>query len=139
MKKLKTSLTKPESQDDFYFHMKRLWQTETQQTCELKLQKKDRTAFYVKLDSTTVKDKANNLKQIRTALTDITEKWRARELVRVSEEKFRLIFNQMVSGSALTEVIFNKNGKPRDYRYLEVNPAFEHITGKIRRQVIGKT
>ena len=129
----------PESQDDFYFHMKRLWQTESQQTCELKLQKKDRTAFYVKLDSTTVKDKANNLKQIRTALTDITEKWRARELVRVSEEKFRLIFNQMVSGSALTEVIFNKNGKPRDYRYLEVNPAFEHITGKKRRQVIGKT
>ncbi|MCG6878359.1 MAG: PAS domain-containing protein, partial [Deltaproteobacteria bacterium] len=84
----------PESQDDFYFHMQRLWQTETQQTCELKLQKKDRTAFYAQLDSTTVKDKTNNLNQIRTALTDITEKWRTRELVRDSEEKFRLIFSQ---------------------------------------------
>jgi PAS domain S-box-containing protein len=129
----------PESQDDFYFHMQGLWQTDTQQTCELKLQKKDRTAFYAKLDSMTVKDKTNNLRQIRTALTDITEKRRARELVRESEEKFRLIFNQMVSGSALTEVIFNKSGKPCNYRYLEVNPAFEQITGKKRSQVIGKT
>lgn len=129
----------PESQDDFYFHMQGLLQTETQQTCELKLQKKDRTPFYAKLDSMTVTDKTNKLKQIRTALTDITDKRRASELVRESEEKFRLIFNHMVSGSALTEVIFNKKDKPCDYCYLEVNPAFEHITGKNRRQVIGKT
>ena len=49
------------------------------------------------------------------------------------------MFNQIVSESELTEVIFNKSSKPRDYRYLEVNPAFEHITGKKRSQVIGKT
>jgi len=45
----------------------------------------------------------------------------------------------MVSGSALTEVIFDKKGKPYDYRYIEVNPAFENISGKKRSQVIGKT
>jgi PAS domain S-box-containing protein len=56
-----------------------------------------------------------------------------------SEEKFRLMFNQMVSASALFEVIFNKRGKPVDYRYIEVNPSFEHNTGKKKDQVIGKT
>jgi PAS domain S-box-containing protein len=45
----------------------------------------------------------------------------------------------MVSASALFEVIFNIKGKPEDYRYIEVNPAFERNTGKIKDQVIGKT
>jgi PAS domain S-box-containing protein len=134
-----TSFISPESQDDFYFHLNGLLQTEKRQTCELKLEKKDRTAFYGRLDSIKVRDKTKNYTQIRTSLTDISEKMRAGELVRESEERFRLIFNQMVSGSALTEVIFNKSGKPCDYRYLEVNPPFEHITGKNKGQVIGKT
>jgi len=64
----------PESQDDFYFHMQGLLQTETRQTCELKLQKKDRTTVYAKLESIAVNDKTHNLKQIRTALTDVTER-----------------------------------------------------------------
>jgi PAS domain S-box-containing protein len=128
-----------DSQDDFYFHCKQLFKTETHQTCELKLKQRDGTPFYAKLESTVVKDKTKSLNIIRTALTDITEGMRANERVRASEEKLRLMFNQMVSASALTEVIFNKRGKPHDYRYIEVNPAFEQITGKKRNQVIGKT
>ena len=31
----------PESQDDFYLHQKRLFETETRQFCELKLKKKE--------------------------------------------------------------------------------------------------
>ena len=64
---------------------------------------------------------------------------RPRQVLQDSEEKFRLMFNQMVSASALFEVVFNKRGKPEDYRYIEVNPAFEHNTGKKKGQVIGKT
>jgi PAS domain S-box-containing protein len=69
-----SAFVSPGFQDDFYFHMQGLLQTGSQQTCELQLQKKDRTPFYAKLDSIAVKDKTNNLKQIRTALTDITER-----------------------------------------------------------------
>jgi len=134
-----SSFILPDSQDDFYFYCKQLFQTETYQTCELKLKRQDGTPFYAKLDSVAVKDKTKNLNQIRTALTDITESMRANELMRESEEKLRLMFNQMVSASALTEVIFDKMGKPYDFRYLEVNPVFEHITGKRRNQVIGNT
>lgn len=64
----------PDSQDEFYFHMQGLLQTETRQTCELKLQKKDHTPVYAKLDSIAVNDKTRNIKQIRTALTDVTER-----------------------------------------------------------------
>jgi PAS domain S-box-containing protein len=139
LKKKFSSFVLPDSQDDFYLHCKQLFKTETHQTCELKLKKQDGTLFYAKLNSVAVKGKTKSSNRIRTGLTDITEGMRANELVRESEEKLRLMFNQMVSASALTEVIFNKGGKPHDYRYLEVNPVFEYITGKKRNQVIGKT
>ena len=129
----------PDSQDDFYLHRKRLFITETHQTCVLKLKKKDRSSFYAKLDSVAFKDKTINLIQVRTAITDITEEMQARKLRHENEEKYRLMFNQMVSGAALTEVIYNEFGKPADYRYLEINPVFENITGKNRSQVIGNT
>jgi PAS domain S-box-containing protein len=139
LKKKFSSFVLPDSQDDFYLHCKQLFKAETHQTCELKLKKQDGTLFYAKLDSVAVKDKTKSLNRIRTALTDITEGMRANERVRENEEKLRQMFNKMVSASVLTEVVFNKRGKPHDYRYLEVNPVFEQITGKRRNQVIGKT
>ena len=129
----------PEFQDDFYFHCKRIFESATKQTCDLKLATADGTPLIARLDSIAVKDKVTELIQIRTAVTDITERVQAKEVLQDSEEKFRLMFNQMVSASALFEVILNKRGKPVDYRYIEVNPAFEHNTGKNKDQVIGKS
>jgi PAS domain S-box-containing protein len=45
----------------------------------------------------------------------------------------------MVEGFALLEMIWDDNGQPIDYRFLEVNPAFERLTGLKAEQVIGKT
>ncbi len=129
----------PEFQDDFYFHCKRIFENGTQQTCDLKMVKLDGTLFDARMDSIPAKDEVAVSGQLRTAVADITEQVQAREVLQESEEKFRLMFNQMVSASALFEVIFNKRGKPEDYRYLEVNPVFEHNTGKKKGQVIGKT
>jgi PAS domain S-box-containing protein len=133
------SFVLPDSQDDLYFHCKQLFKTKTNQTCELKLKKQNGRPFYAKLESAAVKGGTKSLNIIRTSLTDITESRRANERVRASEEKLRLMFNQMVSASALTEVVFDKRGRPHDYRYLEVNPAFERIVGKKSNQVVGKT
>ena len=56
-----------------------------------------------------------------------------------SERKFRLLFESMTSGFALHEIIRDAAGKPIDYRYLQVNPAFEVLTGLIAEDIIGKT
>lgn len=53
-------------------------------------------------------------------------------------EKFRTLFMSMSDGFYLSEVILDDNGKPCDYRYLEVNPKFEEILGLSRDQIIGK-
>lgn len=44
----------------------------------------------------------------------------------------------MQEGFALHEVILNEKGEPIDYRFLEVNPAFEKITGLKAKEIKNK-
>ncbi len=57
----------------------------------------------------------------------------------LSEERYRSLFEQMTEGFALHEIICDEQGQPCDYRFLDINPAFEQLTGLKRSEVIGKT
>lgn len=57
----------------------------------------------------------------------------------IPEEKYSQIFNQMHDGYALHEIICDENGAPCDYRFLDVNPSFEKMTGISRNDAVGKT
>lgn len=59
--------------------------------------------------------------------------------LRQSRARFQNLFEHMTNGFALHEMIFDAQGVPADYRFLEVNPAFEALTGMTAQQVIGKT
>ena len=56
-----------------------------------------------------------------------------------SEHKYRLLFENMTAGFALHEMIYDEQGNPADYRFLEVNPAFEKLTGLSAAAILGKT
>jgi PAS domain S-box-containing protein len=60
---------------------------------------------------------------------DITEQKRAEEALRKSETLYHGLFDSMDEGFCIIEVIFDPEGKPADYRFLEVNAAFEKQTG----------
>jgi len=46
-----------------------------------------------------------------------------------AEAKYRQLFDTLIEGFCTIEVIFDAHGKPVDYRFLEINPAFERQTG----------
>ena len=60
---------------------------------------------------------------------DNTKHKQAQKALRESEEKYRTLFEAMSEGFALCEMIWDEHGKPCDFRYLDVNEAWEKHTG----------
>lgn len=56
-----------------------------------------------------------------------------------NEENYRSLFSSMEEGFALHELIYDLDGKAIDFKYLDVNPAFERLTGLSKEVVIGRT
>lgn len=54
------------------------------------------------------------------------------------ERKYRSLFANMKNGFAYSDIILNKNNIPIDFTFVEINDAFEKITGLRRQEVIGK-
>jgi diguanylate cyclase (GGDEF)-like protein/PAS domain S-box-containing protein len=72
------------------------------------------------------------------AATDITELKKSEAVIKVSEKKFRTLFEEMVSGFALHKMVYDENGKPVDYITIEVNREFERLLNVTKESVIGK-
>lgn len=48
---------------------------------------------------------------------------------RKSEERYRFLFENMLEGFALCRMIYDRDGKPVDFEYVEANRAFSKLTG----------
>jgi two-component system CheB/CheR fusion protein len=63
----------------------------------------------------------------------------ARQALLESEERYRLLFGNLCEGVVICEMIYDDAGKPYDYRFLEMNPTFERLSGLRRDLAVGRT
>ena len=60
---------------------------------------------------------------------DITVRKQAENTIRESEHLYRNLFNSMEEGFCVIEMIFDPEGRPVDYRFIEINKSYESQTG----------
>jgi PAS domain S-box-containing protein len=56
-----------------------------------------------------------------------------------SRHNYSVLFENMTVGFVSHKMIYDKNGKPCNYEFLQVNPAFEKITGLSAGMIVGRT
>ncbi len=88
--------------------------------------------IWLSVNAAPILESDGTLSQVYTIIQDITAEKKA-------EHDYHLLFNSMVDGFALHEIICDQHGNPIDYRFLAVNPAFEQIVEKKASEIVGKT
>ncbi|MDR3043973.1 MAG: PAS domain-containing protein [Desulfovibrio sp.] len=58
---------------------------------------------------------------------------------RSTEHDFRTLFRKLITSFAVHEMLLDDGGRPVDFRFLTVNPAFEAMAGRRAEDVLGRT
>ncbi|MEJ2655681.1 MAG: PAS domain S-box protein [Desulfobacterales bacterium] len=117
-----------ETQDVFYLNRNKLFETKVKQTCELQLIKKDHTPFHVQLECILVEDTRDNTIRVRLIIADISQHKRVEEALRQSEEKYRMIFEN------IQDVYYEVT---LDGIILEISPSIKEVSEYDREDLIG--
>ncbi len=91
--------------------------------------RKDGTRFWASGDMLPLRAEDGTHLGFLKVVRDRTEQHVAGEHLAASEARYRTLFEAIDSGFCVIEMVFDAGGKPVDYRFIEVNPAFERHTG----------
>jgi len=75
----------------------------------------------------------------KALLSVIEDQKEIEEALSKSEKSYRTLFENITQGFALHKIILDESGKPVDYQFVAVNPAYEKLTGLSAEKIIGKT
>jgi len=114
-------------QDIYYLHCKRLREAGDPMLCELRLKRQDSAPIWAQLVMVVGTQRDTGEKILRVAISDITERKHAQEVLRESEERFRAIFEQANAGIAQTDL----RG-----RFIRVNDQFCATLGYTRVELL---
>ena len=92
----------------------------------------------VRVTSAQIPDRPDGRRESLSILQDITSQKSAEQALRRNERTFRSLFDNMLHGIAHHRIVTDAEGRPTDYVFLEINDAFEAMTGLARADVLGR-
>ncbi|MDP4029804.1 MAG: response regulator [Gallionella sp.] len=125
----------PEDRDRVREHMQLILSGADIPPIEYRIIGKNEETRWVSDTAILFKDASGNIQSYDGVIKDITERKQAELKLVASEEHYRSLFSSMLEGFAYCRVIYEL-GIPQDFVYIEVNNAFESLTGL--KNVIGK-
>jgi diguanylate cyclase (GGDEF)-like protein len=78
-------------------------------------------------------------RDLHVAIEIALYKHAAAQALQKSEQQYRLLFDSMLNGFALHEVVSSDSGRPADLLFLDVNPAFASFFDLPAKDIIGRS
>jgi PAS domain S-box-containing protein len=76
-------------------------------------------------------------REVHGVVMDATRQREAEQQLRATEERYRTVFDSIDEGLCVIDMIYDGEGRPCDYLFIETNPAFVKHTGLL--DAVGKT
>lgn len=78
-----------------------------------------------------MRDPGGSIRGVVLVFRDVSVERAAQRALRASEARYRTLFESIDEGFCVIEVIFDAEGQPQDYRFLEISPSFEKQSGLV--------
>lgn len=117
--------------DVYYLQNKKLLESGEPQSCELRMTRRDGRSLWVQCSSTTSTNLDDEI-EIREVFSDITARKVAEQALIESGENYHKLFTSIDEGFCIIDMVFDPQGNPVDYRFLQTNPSFERQSGLLR-------
>jgi two-component system, cell cycle sensor histidine kinase and response regulator CckA len=117
-----------EGGNDLYLHFRQVLATQSKQTCDIQLTKKDGSQIQARLDSFVLRSQDGSTKVLRTAVTDITSRKQLEEALHASEVSYRRLFESTRDGVLILDF---DSGK-----ILDVNQYLTGMLGYAREEFL---
>jgi PAS domain S-box-containing protein len=84
-------------------------------------------------------DEVSLMEDVAERTRELIERGRTEQALRESENRWRGLFERMTEGFFVGEAVRDDAGRMVDFRFLQINPAFEKLTGIAPSLALGRT
>jgi PAS domain S-box-containing protein len=104
---------------------------------QFKAVRKDRSDILIEVTASVIKDQKGNPIGFIDIIRSLEERKKSEEIIQESRNLYQNLFAHLPSGFAFCQMLFDSNGAPDDFVYLEVNSTFESIMRLRREDALG--
>ncbi len=105
---------------------------------EIQVFHRDGGVHWLEVSEAPVRDETGRVIAYEGIAHDITQRKGMERALVESEHRYRSLYTSTSEGMALHQIVYDESGRAQDYRIVDVNPAYESITGICRHIAVGK-